>query len=259
MQRFAFIAALSALIVTSAALAQTSDDFPMQRLRAFLEERAATRPVLNPPPIGRAPLREDAAQIDWAQVDRLLAEAEKRDAAVRQKLSRGVAGASDRLSEGLRSLSADRLPNIAAPELDRVRMPVLVPSSIEVLNTVQVFGQPDAYTAIATAAPGVALRISGARKKLVLERPPRPSEALKKLREERPPLPGMGSKYVITRSESSTDLSFSRFGCGYVISITCDDPDRDARCTEDAFITSLASSMALLKASAVEEDAGEQQ
>ncbi|MEO0880179.1 MAG: hypothetical protein AAFY22_10765, partial [Pseudomonadota bacterium] len=55
--------------------------------------------------------------------------------------------------------------------------------------------------------------------------------------------------YIITRSEYSVDLSFSRFGAGYVLSLLCDDQDTDARCTEDDYITELASSMALLNES----------
>jgi hypothetical protein len=123
---------------------------------------------------------------------------------------------------------------------------VLVPAQQRVLETVQVIGQPDAYTAIAEVADGVDMRIAGSRKQLVLERPSGPRASLEKMRAARPPLPGIGARYVITRSVSSTDLSFSRFNVGYVLSLICDDPNRDVRCAEDDFITELASSMALL-------------
>lgn len=214
----------------------------LERTREFLLERAQTRPRLQPPPIGRLPLRSDLAVVDWNDVGATMAETRRRDAAG----SNSTAATFAPRPEGLRALAPAQLQRVRPGEVDAVQMPVLVPASNEILSSVQVFGQANAYSAIADAGSGLAFRISGARKRLVLEDPPAPRLAMERMRNARPPLPGLGARYVITRSDSSTDLSFSRFGCGYVLSLICDDPDSDVRCAEDDFIVSLASSMVLL-------------
>lgn len=221
---------------------------PVERLvrtRDFLREKAQTRPRLLPPPIGRPPLRNDRAAVDWDEVRTTMAETSRRDAASANVTTAVV----PRRPEGLRALAPERLQRVRPAEVDAVEMPILVPASSDVLASVQVFGQADAYSAIADTGDSVALRISGTRNRLVLENPPAPRVAMERMRSARPPLPGLGAQYVITRSDSSTDLSFSRFGCGYVLSLMCDDPD-NARCAEDDFIVSLASSMVLLNENA---------
>ncbi|GGD04186.1 hypothetical protein [Aquisalinus flavus] len=184
--------------------------------------------------------------VDWDDVSATMAETRRRDAAG----ANAASAASVPRLEGLRALAPTQLQRVRPSEVDAVQMPVLVPGSDEILASVQVFGQADAYSAIADAGNNLAFRISGARKRLVLEDPPAPRVAMERMRSARPPLPGLGARYVITRSDSSTDLSFSRFGCGYVLSLMCDDPDGDARCAEDDFIVSLASSMVLLNENA---------
>jgi len=216
------------------------------RVRQFLRERAQTRPRLLPPPVGRPPLRSESGTVDWSEVRATMAETSRRDAAGANVTTATFAPRP----EGLRALAPERLQRVRPAEVDIVQMPVLVPASNDVLTSVQVFGQAEAYSAIADAGDGIALRISGARKRLVLEDPPSPRVAMERLRSSRPPLPGLGAQYVITRSDSSTDLSFSRFGCGYVLSLMCDDPDSDMRCTQDDFIVSFASSMVLLNENA---------
>ncbi|MEL7488223.1 MAG: hypothetical protein AAGJ87_13515, partial [Pseudomonadota bacterium] len=193
--------------------------------------------------------------VDWAAVRMLLEETQARDRTALQRLTAGPRAATGAFqSEGLRTLAPERTPRIAPPELSRVAMPVLVPQTEEILATVRVYGQPDAYTANATAADGIDIRISGARKKLVLPAGSDVRSALQRRRLSRPPLPGLGARYVVTRSESSTDLSFSRFGCGYVLSVVCDAPARDPRCTQDDYIVTLADRMALLNVEAEGEE-----
>ena len=240
------IAAVASVIACgfAALVAQAQDDqTPLERLRSFLETRAETRPRINPPPLGTLPRRSDRAEVDWEAVRALLAETRRRDLAFQQRVSAASAPPPPR---GLRALAPEQTPRIDRPEVLAVSMPVLAPQTPTVLASLEVYGQTDAYTATAAAADGVDLRISGARKKLVLPTRSDFRTALERRRASRPPLPGLGAQYVITRSESSTDLSFSRFGCGYVLSLICDAPDSDARCAEDAYIIELADRMALL-------------
>ena len=70
------------------------------------------------------------------------------------------------------------------------------------------------------------------------------------MRSSQQTLPGLDVPYLITRSELSTDLSFSKYGAGYVLSLMCDDPDGDDRCAKDDFIVALASNLSVLNADA---------
>ncbi|MEO0881056.1 MAG: hypothetical protein AAFY22_15255, partial [Pseudomonadota bacterium] len=186
-----------AAAIGAAAYGQPADTIsPLERLRNFVDERARTRPKLDPPPLGRPPLGAARPDIDWAAVDRLLSETRARDARFRA-LTNARGGIAPPPS-GLRAVPAENLPRTRLPELRRVLLPVLTPSTPSVLASLKVYGQPDAYTATATADDGVAIRVSGSRKKLLLDRPPALRERLRKLRSAKPPLPGMGSLYIIT-------------------------------------------------------------
>ena len=245
--RFVVSCLVFALVVAAqmghpASVRAQSDDLkpppPLEKLRAFLKEKAVSRPRLDPPPIGIRPGKLVSARVDWDEVNRLLTEGAPPG-------NRPPLPALPRLP-GFQELSVDDAPTVDRQEITPILIPVLVPSSDSIRSSLQLFGQVDSYSAIATADDGVDLRISGSRKKLVVPDGATVRERLKQLRTEKPPLPSFGARYVITRSESSTDLSFSRFGCGYVISLICDDPVNDARCAEDGYIRNLASSMSLL-------------
>ncbi len=246
MKRRPAVALVMVAALASAAVAQRSEiEPPLERAQRFIEERKQTRPRLAPPPIGRPPLRTDAADVDWDAVRALVVETERRRLSALSNVTATRAVVFEP-AVGVRAAPAEALKQTRAAEVAAVSIPVLIPDQARVRDTVQVFGQADAYTAIAEVADGVDMRMSGSRKRLVLERPPARQEALRKMRAARPPLPGVNAPYVITRSESSTDLSFSRFNAGYVLSLICDAPETDSRCAEDDFITTLASSLALL-------------
>ena len=67
----------------------------------------------------------------------------------------------------------------------------------------------------------------------------------KRLAEAPRRLPGTNAEYHISRNDFGVDLSFSKFGCGYVMTIECGDPSEDARCSGDDYITRLAQSLIL--------------
>ena len=236
-----------------ALLAQTSEiDSPRERLRTFIEDRKQTRPRRAPPPIGVKADRDETANVDWEAARQLMTQTERRRLAQFSDVTATRAVTFQRV-QGVRAASAENMQQVHADEVAIVTIPVLIPELQRIRDTVQIIGQRHAYTAIAEVDDGVSMRMSGTRKRLRLERAPAPRrEALIKQRSARPPLPGVDANYVITRSVSSTDLSFSRFNVGYVLSLMCDEPDTDVRCTEDAFITELASSLALLNPEAGE-------
>ena len=248
--RYSISIACAAFLITASvsltgALAQPTDEngvAPLDELRADIENRVKTRPRIAPPPIGNPPQRISIARIDWETVRRFEQETRQRD----NQGTQSPDAALERTAEGLRRISPDRLPRIRIPELRRPSLPILVPASPEILASVVVYGQADSYSARADVASGVMLRVAGTRKKLILPSRADAAERLRTLRQNRPRLPSLDAPYVITRSSSSTDLSFSAFGAGYVVSLICDDPATDSRCAEDAFIASLSSSMALL-------------
>ncbi|WP_306253565.1 M23 family metallopeptidase [Parvularcula sp. IMCC14364] len=222
------------LLAPASASAQSDEQArasPVEALQDRLQQVRDNAPSLPRLPFGEPP-QPSRPEINWAEVEAKF-EADRQNA-----------------RDDLRSLQgdlADRLPKLSRPELNAVLMPVLIPAAAEVeRDSLSIIGQPDAYSATGSLADGTALRVSGSRKKLILQKPPRILERLKQLRAEKPELPSLEAKYIITRSESSTDLSFSRFGCGYVLSLICDDPNNDGRCAEDNFITALADSMQLL-------------
>jgi hypothetical protein len=219
---------------------------PPEKIRAFIKEREKTRPKLAPPPLGKPVDRVETSDVNWDAVDKLVEDVRIRD------LRAQTAGQDEKdtgetaPSRGLRKMTPKSLPRVKALEIERPGLPVLVPGTPEVLESVQVFGQENSYSAIADGGEGVAIRISGSRKKVVVGSPPVVRRRLEEFRSEKKSLPQFGARYLITRSDGVTDLSFSRWGCGYIISVMCDDPYTDARCAEDDFITELASSLVLL-------------
>jgi hypothetical protein len=223
-----------------AAMAQ-SDDAAAETLRATLKERATTVPRENPPEIG-APAREVVeGDVNWTEMKTQLAISARRAAAAQQSPTRASAPPS-----GMRAVSAERFKTVRAVEVNRARVPLLVPEGDRIGATLKIYAQGDSYSATADAADGVAMRMSGARKKLVLGDARAARAKFSAMRQERKTLASVDSSYLITRSESSTDLSFSKFGAGYVLSLICDEPDTDARCLDDEFITGLASNLMLL-------------
>jgi len=236
----ALVVAATAAALQIEASAQQSTS-PSQAPAGAPEPLVRLRTDRTPP--GLAAQRIDPAPVDWNGVRSALALTERRDIAAGQVVTRAVAA-----PDGLRAVASDRFKSIAAREIARPRLPVIAPAAPGVAETLKVYGSPDSYSATADLEDGVAMRIAGSRRKLLVGdvRPARQRFAA--LNAERR-LASLDAQYLISRSESATDLSFSKFGCGYVLSVMCDDP-ADPRCAEDDYILNLASSLVLLNAAA---------
>ncbi len=179
----------------------------------------------------RPTLQELSPEIDWEAVRNQIA-------------ARPLA--KDGASPRLRLVNPALAVKAAAEEISRPQLPILVVNQPEALKNLKLYGQENAYFSATELEDGIIARVSGTKKQLRLERPPERLARLNIVRGRRPPLPKLGAPYVITRSHSSTDLSFSLFKAGYVLSVICDDPQTDERCNEDQYIKNLAAALGLI-------------
>lgn len=243
MKKFAVTATLAACAfgaVSFFALAQTNDPEAGDKLQAALKERALTRPRAGAPPIGQASQETIEGEINWTEMRTELALTQRREVASQQSIT-----AARARPPGIRAAAAESFKNVVVREVNVTRLPVLAPEGARIAQTLKVYSLGDSYSATAEVEDGVAMRMSGARKKIVIGDLKSARTRIAAMRQERKSLPSLETPYLITRSESSTDLTFAKFGAGYVLSIMCDDP-ADTRCAEDAFIENLASNIILM-------------
>jgi hypothetical protein len=242
MGKFAFAATLGAVAFGAAyiALAQTTDPAAGEKLQTALSERALTRPRADAAPVGQPSQEVADGDINWTQMRTELALTQRREVAAQQ----GVTAARTR-PPGVRAAAAENFKNVIVSEVNVTRLPVLAPEGARIAQTIKVYSLGDSYSATAEVEDGVAMRMSGARKKIVVGDLKSARTRITAMRQERKSLASLETPYLISRSESSTDLTFAKFGAGYVLSIMCDDP-ADTRCAGDAFIESLASNIILM-------------
>lgn len=145
---------------------------------------------------------------------------------------------------GIRALAANNLRNADEEEVNRALIPVLIPADPSIRDRIKVYGMENVYTATAVIDAQATLSITGTCNRVVGGDPD--IVAFRKRLDERARrLPGTGATYHISRNDYGVDLSFSKFGCGYVMTVECGDPAADTRCSEDEYITGLADSMIL--------------
>jgi len=245
MRKLAIAAALFAS-ATGAVIANAQTNDPANdpqagaRLQEALRERAQTRPRLAPPPIGLPARRIEESDINWTEMRTALAISARRDSSVNQTTAAVV-----QRPPGLRAAPAERFKTVTLREVNLTRLPVLAPEGGRISQTLKVYSLGSSYSATAEVENGVSMRISGARKKIVVGDLKSTRTRIATMRKEQRTLGSIDAPYIITRSDSSTDLSFAKFGAGYVLSIMCDDP-ADKRCAEDDYIAKLASNLLLL-------------
>lgn len=241
MSRRIFVSALAAgSCAAFAAAAQTSDNARGEALQEYLAEQAATRPRVNAPPVGVPAQETVESDINWTEMQTELALTQRREIAARQTVTAVVAR-----PPGMRAASVQSYDNVVVREVNVARLPVLAPEGAQIAETLKIYSVGDSYSAKADVEDGVAMRMSGARKKIVVGGDRTARTRIAAMRADRKMLGSVAAPYLISRSESSTDLSFAKFGAGYVLSIMCDDP-ADQRCADDAYIVKLASNLILL-------------
>ena len=260
MRKFVLLG-LSLAFLNTPALAQTADqtqgETEGEALQRELEEKAIRIPesglaaALKAREDGRSERALTERRLpDWEEVREELARTSDEDA-TRDTTTQNneiILSAPNALlppPPGIRAFAAERLPRTDRPEVDRVAMPVLAPAHPDIRNKIKVYGLDNAYTASAAIDQGANLSISGTCDR-VIGGPPPVKDVRRRLALARPILSGILAPFDISRSEFSTDLSFSKFGCGYVISIECTNTANDTRCSGDDYIMMMARSMLLI-------------
>lgn len=145
---------------------------------------------------------------------------------------------------GIRRMAAANLRSAEAEEIARVRIPVLIPAEPAIRDRVKVYGMENVYTATAAIDAQASLTITGTCNRVV-GGDPEVAAFRKRLADGPRRLSRAGAAYQMSRNDFGVDLSFAKFGCGYVMTIECGDPAADARCAADEYITGLADSMIL--------------
>jgi len=145
---------------------------------------------------------------------------------------------------GIRAVASERLKSADRREIADVQVPVLIPANLNIADTMKLYGMKNVYTASAAIDAEASLMISGTCNRVV-GGDPNIVAARKRLSTAPKRLRGTDAAYHISRNDFGVDLSFSKFGCGYVMTIECGDPATDPRCSADEYITGLAESMIL--------------
>ncbi len=241
-----------ALVITGGVFAQTRSADNGDALQRSLQEKALRIPARESAPTSSEQGRSREAralprQPDWAEVRADLQRTANEDAqrqTPQQELSSVRLQPTTAPPPGLRALAADRLASAEREEVGRVLIPTLLPAHPAVRDKLKVYGMENIYTATADIDGNASLSITGTCNR-VIGGDPDVVEFRKRLAEKPRRLGGVGAAYHISRNDYGVDLSFSKFGCGYVMTIECGNPADDQRCADDTYITALAGSMIL--------------
>jgi hypothetical protein len=120
-------------------------------------------------------------------------------------------------------------------------LPILLPADAGVVRNVKLFIEPNSYSASADIDTAN-VTIYGTH--VFRKRAPNDPVARAAAAAPREALSN-GLPVRITTAESGINLTFTRWGAAYLISIECESSDEDARCAQPDFIKSLALRMAI--------------
>ncbi len=187
---------------------------------ALAATAAAFLAIAQPKPTDKAlpaPPSRQLMPIDWDEV---------RDAVKNQRL-----------------LQAQRIKMAIAPNAPKPSLPMLLPLEPTLLTTsAHVFPRPDSYAASVPLGE-ITVEVHGERRATVLPKgDPLMAFAQGKLRNM---VAGREVPVSIDKTEGGFDITFSRFGAAYLVSIECRNPETDERCTKPDFVRTLAERMAL--------------
>ena len=122
-------------------------------------------------------------------------------------------------------------------------LPMLLPIEQRIAAAaVTVFPQPDSYSA-SMRLGDVTVEMHGERRAVVLDANNPMLRLIKSKSTAR--LAGADVPFALDKTEGGFDLTFSRFGAAYLVSIECRDSEHDERCTKPDFIRALAEKMGL--------------
>lgn len=217
------------------------------------QDRAITPKRSDKTPPGIA-ARKTSGSVDWAEVRRLVEVTRQRDQQ-RPSTARELLSAPSRietqrvLQPGVRPVQREQLQSFKSlneKQVARTTVPVLVPITNRTADSTRIYGRKNAYTAIIDANDGVRIELIGTPMRVTTQSTAATRQRFSERRKQRKRLDALDANYVISQHEQGIDLSFSKFNVAYMISVYCDKPDTDQRCTGEDYIISLASSVALL-------------
>jgi hypothetical protein len=142
-----------------------------------------------------------------------------------------------------RLLQTQRIKMAIAANAPKPSLPMLLPLEPTLLTTAaHVFPRPDSYAASVPLGE-ITVEVHGERRAVVLPKgDPLLKFAQSKLQNM---VAGREVPVSIDKTEGGFDITFSRFGAAYLVSIECRNPETDERCTKPDFIRTLAERMAL--------------
>lgn len=241
-------AALATLMTIGAAATTAS----AQEAGAAQDERARViTPTRSAPRLARPALEKSAAPIDWQAVRDLIRETRERDQAFQRQAQTSTTAARPPAPrpDGLRALSPRQLGRVDLREVAQTRVPLLAPVTSETTPTLRVAARENAFTALADLPGGASVEILGTRMRVVGGG----ADAVKMRQAQRrrfqARLAGLDAPYVISRHEEGVDLSFSKFGAAYLVTIYCPKPDDDERCSKNDYVLSLVQNLSILNES----------
>ena len=125
--------------------------------------------------------------------------------------------------------------------LSAVQLPVYLPRAELNYQETNLVAKADFYD-VSVRIEGVTLLISGDRYLQIL--PPELAQALSGLQST-----DQGEKETadFTRAEKMVEVNFSRFGVHYTVTVECDAPDTDPRCTQMDFARQVYQSLVLVR------------
>lgn len=130
-----------------------------------------------------------------------------------------------------------------APNAVQPSLPMLLPIEERIVAAaVSVFPQQDSYAA-SMRMGDVTVEVHGERRAMVLK----PSDPMMRIfnAKNTARLAGADVPFALDKTEGGFDLTFSRFGAAYLVSIECRDAEHDERCLKPDFIRALAEKMGL--------------
>lgn len=142
-------------------------------------------------------------------------------------------------------------PTVAAArreELDKARLPVLLPDDGRMVERMRLFAKENHYVA-AYRDDAHSVQITGTRiaqGKLEAKRAP---ERMKAMSDE--------EGYVYQRTDYGCELSFTRYNVSYNISVECREPESDERCTGRDYVMQLAESLVYVGGGPASNDAAD--
>lgn len=124
-------------------------------------------------------------------------------------------------------------------------LPMLLPFDQEIAAkaAVNLFPRPHSYAASMRMGE-ITIEVHGDRRALVLDKNDPMLRVVQSKNVAR--LAGADVPFALDRTEGGYDLTFSRFGAAYLVSIECFNPETDQRCTKPTFVKLLGERMGLV-------------